>query len=132
MTTTASWFNTPVNWLDERGKGAWLAAMIIGFVFLWPVGLAILFYMLWSKRMSGSFFCNRSARRHSRRSVRSTGNTAFDAYRDDTLARLEDEQTAFNDFLARLRDAKDKTEFDAFMDERSTQVDDVEKEKEDA
>jgi len=128
MTTTASWLNTPVNWLDERGKGAWLAAMIIGFVFFWPVGLAILFYMLWSKRMSGS--CSRSSRRNSRRSPRSTGNTAFDAYRDDTLARLEDEQTAFNDFLARLRDAKDKTEFDAFMDDRSKEV--VEDEKVDA
>lgn len=129
MTSTASWLNTPVTWLDERGKGAWLAAMILGFVFVWPVGLAILFYLIWSKRMSGSFFCNRSSRKHGRSSRHSTGNTAFDAYRDDTLSRLEDEQTAFNAFLARLRDAKDKTEFDAFMDERSSTVAD---EKQDA
>ncbi len=127
MSTTApaSWLNTPVTWLDERGKPAWLAAMIVSFVFVWPLGLAILFYMIWSKRMSGSFFCNRSARRHHSLSRRSTGNTAFDAYRDDTLARLEDEQAAFNAFLARLRDAKDKTEFDAFMNERSREVETV-------
>lgn len=125
MTSTASWLNTPVTWLDERGKPAWLAAMIVGFVFVWPVGLAILFYMIWSKRMSGSFFCNRSPRRSHRMSARSTGNSAFDAYRDDTLARLEDEQTAFNAFLARLRDAKDKTEFDTFMEERSREVETI-------
>ena len=47
-----------------------------------------------------------------------SGNTAFDAYRDETIRRLEDEQGAFEAFLKRLRDAKDKQEFDAFMDER--------------
>ncbi len=131
MTPSAPWLNTPVTWLDERGKPAWLAAMIVGFVFVWPVGLAILFYMIWSKRMSGSFFCNRTARRSRHMGTRPTGNSAFDAYRDDTLARLEDEQTAFNAFLARLRDAKDKTEFDAFMEERSREVETV-SDKEDA
>ncbi len=75
--------------------------------------------------MSGSFFCNRSTRRHHGLRHRSTGNSAFDAYRDDTLARLEDEQAAFNAFLARLRDAKDKTEFDAFMAERTREVETV-------
>lgn len=37
--------------LDEWGKGAWIAAMIVGFIVFWPVGLAILAYMIWSKRM---------------------------------------------------------------------------------
>jgi len=49
----------------------------------------------------------------------STGNSAFDAYKSDTLARLEREQGEFEDFLARLRDSKDKVEFDAFMNERA-------------
>lgn len=48
----------------------------------------------------------------------SSGNTAFDAYRAETLRRLEDEQEAFQAFLERLRAAKDKSEFDAFMDDR--------------
>ena len=122
MTTAATWFSNTEGWLDDRGKGAWLAAMILGFIFLWPVGLAILFYMIWSNRMSGSFFCNRnSSRRHNHRSS-PTGNSAFDAYRDDTLKRLEDEQAAFHTFLQRLRDAKDKTEFDQFMNERAREV----------
>ena len=51
--------------------------------------------------------------------MRSTGNTAFDAYKADTLRRLEEEQDQFEAFLERLRDAKDKAEFDQFMDERT-------------
>ena len=48
----------------------------------------------------------------------SSGNAAFDEYRNDTLRRLEEEQHEFKSFLERLRFAKDKTEFDAFMAER--------------
>lgn len=116
MSSLSSWFSNAVAWLDERGKVAWLAAMILGFIFVWPLGLAILFYMIWSNRMSRSFFgcC------HSRKNrTTTTGNTAFDAYKEDTLNRLEEEQSAFQGFLQRLRDAKDKTEFDDFMDNRT-------------
>jgi len=45
----------------------------------------------------------------------SSGNRAFDEYRMETLQRLEEEQQEFRDFLSRLRHAKDKEEFDAFM-----------------
>jgi hypothetical protein len=48
----------------------------------------------------------------------SSGNHAFDEYRSETLKRLEEEQREFRGFLDRLRFAKDKTEFDAFMAER--------------
>jgi hypothetical protein len=114
MSSLSSWFSNAVAWLDKQGKGAWLAAMILGFIFVWPIGLAILFFMIWSNRMSRSFFgcCS------SRKTRNSTGNTAFDSYKQDTLNRLEDEQSAFQGFLQRLRDAKDKTEFDNFMDDR--------------
>ena len=44
-----------------------------------------------------------------------SGNRAFDEYRMETLRRLEDEQREFKEFLSRLRHAKDKEEFDAFM-----------------
>ena len=53
---------------------------------------------------------------------RTTGNAAFDAYKADTLRRLEDEQTNFETFLERLREAKDKAEFDQFMDERAART----------
>jgi hypothetical protein len=49
-----------------------------------------------------------------------TGNRAFDDYREETLRRLEEEATEFQTFLQRLRHAKDKAEFDQFMAERRT------------
>lgn len=55
--------------------------------------------------------------------TRSTGNSAFDAYKADTLRRLEEEQHNFEAFLERLRDAKDKAEFDQFMEERARKAD---------
>lgn len=118
MSTPANWFNSAVAFLDEHGKGAWLTAMIVGFVFVWPIGLGILFYMMWSKRMCRSYFKSKSTRHSSQ----ATGNTAFDSYREDTLQRLEDEQSAFQSFLQKLRDAKDKSEFDNFMDDRAKDV----------
>jgi hypothetical protein len=47
-----------------------------------------------------------------------SGNLTFDEYRTETLRRLEQEQRDFQDFLGRLRMAKDKAEFDQFMAER--------------
>lgn len=60
--------------------------------------------------------CSRSRHAHM---MHSSGNSAFDSYRDETLRRLEDEQRSFEDFMQRLREAKDKAEFDQFMDERA-------------
>ena len=51
----------------------------------------------------------------------SSGNRAFDEVsHTETLRRLEDEQKEFKDFLERLRHAKDKEEFDAFMAQHRT------------
>ena len=52
------------------------------------------------------------------RSKDSSGNSAFDEYRADTLRRLEEEENEFHSFLDRLRQAKDKAEFDQFMADR--------------
>jgi hypothetical protein len=112
-----SWPLQAEAWLDERGKPAWIAAMVIGFIVFWPIGLALLAYMIWSKRMFKSSCRNDSLMR--RHGLRASGNSAFDAYKADTLRRLEEEQKAFDSFLQRLREAKDKSEFDAFMDERA-------------
>ena len=110
-----NWLRRSERWLDDRGKGAWIAATILGFVFFWPIGLALLAYMIWSKRM---FNKSCAVRTQARAAFKSSGNTAFDAYKAETLRRLQDEQDAFETFLQRLRDAKDKAEFDQFMDER--------------
>jgi hypothetical protein len=67
-------------------------------------------------RMAGGF--SQGGRQGGWHSGPSSGNRAFDEYRSETLKRLEEEQREFRDFLDRLRFAKDKTEFDAFMSER--------------
>jgi hypothetical protein len=118
-----NWFARAETWLDDRGKGAWIAAMVLGFIFIWPVGLALLFYMIWSKRMFSGKSCARRGTRMS--TTRTTGNRAFDAYKADTLRRLEEEQHNFEAFLERLREAKDKAQFDQFMDERAKRNDDA-------
>ena len=116
------------SWLDDKGRGAWIGAMVLGFVFFWPAGLALVFYITltnrWSKspmfaRNHGACAHHRSHWGHMQSPARPTGNAAFDAYKADTLRRLQDEQEAFEAFLQRLRDAKDKTEFDSFMDDRA-------------
>lgn len=49
---------------------------------------------------------------------KSSGNTSFDAYREETLKRLEEESRDFDAFLIRLREARDSSEFDQFMTDR--------------
>jgi hypothetical protein len=116
--------------LDEWGPAAWIALMILGFMFWWPLGLATLGFLVWSGRMGcwrrgdvsrwqgwqGADRMKEAANRW--RQGPSSGNRAFDEYRSETLRRLEEEQKEFRDFLDRLRDAKDKTEFDQFMADR--------------
>jgi hypothetical protein len=140
-TTTAypsasgNWFRRAEAWLDQKGRAAWIAAMVLGFIFFWPVGLGLLAYMIWGKRMFGKSCRNRShgpdrkawAENWDRmsRAARPSGNAAFDSYKADMLRRLEDEQEAFEAFLQRLREAKDKTEFDSFMDDRAAKAREV-------
>jgi len=107
--------------------------MVLGFILFWPIGLAILAYLLWSGRMGCgrhgemSRWQRRMTDKWDRKMERwgreargfaSSGNRAFDEYREQTLSRLEEEQREFREFLDRLRKAKDKQEFDEFMGER--------------
>ena len=48
----------------------------------------------------------------------SSGDRAFDDHRAETLRRLEDEQREFKEFLKRLPVARDRAEFDQFINDR--------------
>jgi hypothetical protein len=114
----------------------WIVAMILGFIFWWPLGLIILGITIGSRKMgcwSGRGYDRWQDRMQDKMDrmrakmdsfgsgggwSASSGNRAFDEYRTDTLRRLEEEQREFREFLARLRMAKDKAEFDQFMAER--------------
>lgn len=128
----------------HAAKPIWIAAMVLGFIFWWPVGLTLLLLGVWGKRMA--FGCCGWQGRNTGWQGRdngwrpqggpppwanwrgfwgggnpqhsTSGNHAFDEYRAETLRRLEDEQKEFSAFLERLRFAKDKAEFDQFMNER--------------
>ena len=112
--------------LDDVGKPIWIVAMVLGFIWWWPLGMVTLAYLLWSGRMGRwthargcwgrwNHHTNGDAPRHA---GPSSGNRAFDEYRAETLRRLEEEEREFRDFLDRLRVAKDKAEFDEFLAER--------------
>jgi hypothetical protein len=127
--------NEMVMKLDEWGRPAWIGLMVISFILFWPVGLAVLAFLLWSGRMGcgsrmnkgrwSSRFADKMERTASAWSNDarssyggSSGNRAFDEYREATLRRLEEEQREFRDFLDNLRHAKDRAEFDQFMASR--------------
>ena len=113
--------------MDELGKPAWIALLVLTFVIAWPIGLALLAYLIWSGRMGcgshGRWYGRQEKMERWRENWRrgwggSSGNAAFDEYRAETLKRLEEEEREFRDFLDRLRKAKDKAEFDQFMADR--------------
>jgi hypothetical protein len=135
--------------IDELERRAWdlpkpvaIILVIFGFMVWWPLGLAALAFFIWSRGMGcGHRGVDRWQHKMDRMQAKmdrvrermgagmggggfwqppSSGNRAFDEYRTETLKRLEDEQREFQDFLQRLRFAKDKSEFDQFMNERRT------------
>jgi len=111
---------------------ATIALMVVGFMVFWPLGLAMLAYILWGDRLpdfkrgvnrsTNGFFsnCHRASR-----SYATTGNVAFDDWRAKELERLEEERRKldamrdeFDEYMRELRRAKDQEEFDRFMRER--------------
>ncbi len=121
-----------------------IALMVLGFVVWWPLGLAVLAYILWGEMFGGSAekaegFVNRTRswaencgpKSHSgfnrHNGFRSqSGNAAFDDYRAEQLRRLEEERKrldeevhAFHEYMRNLRMARDREEFDRFMRDKN-------------
>jgi len=124
--------NTLVERLDHYGMAAWITLMVVSFVVFWPLGLAILGYMIWSGRMrcrnkgkvaafnaTGFGMGKGGPGRWYRGGFPTSGNRAFDDYREETLNRLQEEHEEFQSFLEKLRHARDKSEFDQFMADRT-------------
>jgi hypothetical protein len=114
--------------------------MVIGFMVFWPLGFAMLAYIIWGDRLEGfKRDVNRATdgifagcRRGSHKAARwghgsaRTGNVAFDDWREKELERLAEERrkldemlSQFDDYARELRRAKDQEEFDRFMANRN-------------
>ena len=111
-----------------------IVLMVLGFVVFWPLGLAMLAYIIWGDRLDGfKRDVNRATddmfngcRRASRHSHSRTGNVAFDDWREKELERLAEERRKleeardeFDEYMRELRLAKDQKEFDKFMARRN-------------
>ncbi len=115
-----------------------IAMMIIGFMIYWPLGLAMIAYILWGDRLDEfksevnratdtfSNGCKKAANHGPWNAYRApSGNAAFDDWREAELERLDEERRKldemrreFEDYSRELRRAKDKDEFDRFMKNR--------------
>jgi len=119
---------------------ATIALMVIGFMVFWPLGFAMLAYIIWGDRLDGfkrdvnhatdGIFagCRRRSEKVARWGHGSprTGNVAFDDWREKELERLAEERrkldemlTEFDEYARELRRAKDQEEFDRFMTQRN-------------
>ena len=113
---------------------ATIALMVLGFMIFWPLGLAMLAYILWGDRLDDfKWEANRAADSVSkkfrngscgRKSTR-TGNVAFDEWREQELERiaeerrkLDEEIREFDAYKEEIRRTKDSEEFEAFMKAR--------------
>jgi len=123
--STMNWLSGWYERFEQLPKGAKIALMVLGFIVFWPIGLTILGYLIWSNQMGCSRkngsrhgFWSQGARRSGGGSSFSSGNMAFDEYREATLKQLEEDQREFTVFIDQLRRAKDQREFDDFMSDR--------------
>ncbi|NOZ32155.1 MAG: DUF2852 domain-containing protein [Alphaproteobacteria bacterium] len=114
-----------------------IALMVLGFVIFWPLGLAVLAYILWGEYLGGSRERATSWMERQKKSMgkyrnknrfyrQSSGNRAFDDYReaelkrlDEERRRLEEEREEFSEYLRNLHLARDREEFDRFKSDRA-------------
>ena len=117
--------------------------MIAGFIIFWPLGLAMLAWIIWGDEIGRMFGDAKAQFRgaacsapFSAAATGRTGNLAFDEYRTAELKRLAEERrkleemrAEFEGFVSELRRAKDQDEFERFMAgyRASTEAEEVEK-----
>jgi hypothetical protein len=143
--------STPMNTAYFRPEWSpfTVLAMVLGFIVFWPLGLAVLAYVLWGERFgfggdraerwinrqkAWAGWCHdRQQRTYDRPNGfgfgrgPSSGNAAFDDYRAEQLRRLDEERRKldeevheFHEYLRNLNMAKDREEFDRFMRDRQS------------
>jgi hypothetical protein len=128
----------------EPWKLVEILAMVLGFIVFWPIGVAVLGWKFWQRKSgypgdivafarekwsanggSGRWGFAGNPWQGSGFGTSPTGNRAFDEWRATELARLEEErkrlaaaEREFADYMENLRHARDREEFERFMNER--------------
>lgn len=104
-------------WLDDHGTGAWIIAIVAGFMVFPPIGLALLIWVGFAR----SLYRNRAGREIEvpARTPAADANTAYDAHRAESLDQLDDEQSRFESFVDQVRTRRDRDDFDAYLDARA-------------
>jgi biopolymer transport protein ExbB/TolQ len=94
----------------------WIAFAL--FWLVWPLVLLVVAGIAWRRQARGWQRAQTTSPRAPQHESAVSGNAAYDAYRAETLQRLDEERAHFGAFLERLRKAKDKEAFDSYMAER--------------
>ncbi len=99
---------------------AWAVVWIVFALFwlVWPLALLVVAGIAWRRQARGWQRAQTVSPGAPQPQAPPSGNAAFDAYRADTVQRLDEERARFGEFLERLRKAKDKEAFDSYMAER--------------
>ena len=100
-----------------------LLSVGVAFLVFKPLGIALVAYWLLKDRFGfgpwrGGYGQGPRACGPGRRGMRSSGNSAFDERRRETLQKLRDEEKAFADFAEEQRRKRDQDAFDRFLAER--------------
>lgn len=149
MNATASHSRDGTCWRSTGRKGNWgpvnIAAMVGGFIVFPPLGLAVVAYNVFAEPGTATRWWHQARAKYEAHrgdwqkgdwqqgparpapgSFAPTGNSAFDDYRAETLARIEAERRrleaeidSFRAFQDDLRRARDREEFDRYMAQRA-------------
>jgi hypothetical protein len=146
MNTTAEDFSTNQTFARRSCKKPWsvyeVGATIGAFALFWPLGLVALFVKMkkgelwngastmqapwanWNTWKAPEGFADMG---RGWKPSHTSGNAAFDDYRRAELDKLEvmrrkldEDRKAFDDYVTKLRHAKDREDFERFMNERNT------------
>lgn len=101
------------HWLDARGKGAWIAAIVLGFIAFWPLGLGLLLYVTLIRKQ------RRVRARDGLPELRRLRYRGAHSLPAPPPAATGDEQARFEPFRAGLRSEAGDEDFDAFLERRA-------------
>ena len=111
------------DWRESRYRAPLpvkIVAVVAAFWLFHPLGVALLLYFVWrAARRNGGCAFRPGAPSRRWGEAASSRNAAFEERRRETLKRLDEEAEAFDAFARGRREARDREDFERFMDGRN-------------